>query len=185
MAGNARLANNRRFKSFAKSKTQRLKTMSINRPQIPPIGIVANLYPSDIDALGSYGTFEFAAPGTVVIKQGQSHGNLFLIISGVLHARRNDQGNDVLLGQIEEGEWMGEVDLFDPSEAVCSVVAVKESHYWVITRDNLEEFINNYPSAGILLLIGLSTTLSRRIREVTRKLAGQMELTTLRESRMD
>ena len=108
-----------------------------------------------------------------------------MIISGVLHARRNDQGNDVLLGQIEEGEWMGEVDLFDPSEAVCSVVAVKESQYWVITRDNLEEFIKNYPSAGILLLIGLSTTLSRRIREVTRTLAGQTELTTVRESRMD
>jgi CRP-like cAMP-binding protein len=91
----------------------------------------------------------------------------------------------VLLGQVEEGEWIGEVDLFDPSEAVCSVVAVKESQYWVITRDNLEEFINNYPSAGILLLIGLSTTLSRRIREVTRKLAEQTELTKLRESMKD
>jgi CRP-like cAMP-binding protein len=156
--------------------------MSINTPQLPSVGIVANLDPSDIDALGSYGTFEFAAPGTVVIEQGQSHGKLFLVVNGVLHARRNDQGNDVLLGQVEEGEWMGEVDLFDPSEAVCSVVAVKECQYWVITRDNLEEFISNYPSAGILLLIGLSTTLSRRIREVTRKLAEQTELTKLHES---
>jgi CRP/FNR family cyclic AMP-dependent transcriptional regulator len=153
-----------------------------NIPQLPLVGIAANLDPSDVKALEPYGTFALAAPGTVVIEQGVSHGKLFLVISGVLHARRNDQGNDVLLGQVEEGEWMGEVDLFDPSEAVCSVVAVNDCQYWVITRDNLEEFINNYPSAGILLLIGLSTTLSRRIREVTRKLAEQTELTKLHES---
>jgi CRP-like cAMP-binding protein len=154
-------------------------------PELPSVGIVANLDPEDFKALATYGTFETATPGTVVIEQGQSHGKLFLITNGVLHARRNDQGNEVLLGQVLEGEWMGEVDLFDPFEAMCSVVAVEECQYWVMTRDNLEEFINNHPSAGILLLIGLSTTLSRRIREVTRKLAEQIEFTKVRESLVD
>ena len=153
--------------------------------ELPSVGIVANLDPEDFKALATYGTFETATPGTVVIEQGQSHGKLFLITNGVLHARRNDQGNEVLLGQVLEGEWMGEVDLFDPFEAMCSVVAVEECQYWVMTRDNLEEFINNHPSAGILLLIGLSTTLSRRIREVTRKLAEQIEFTKVRESMVD
>ncbi len=152
----------------------------MSAPELPLVGIVANLDPEDVKALASYGTFETATPGTVVIEQGKSHGKLFLITNGVLHALRNDQGNDVLLGQVLEGEWMGEVDLIDPSEPVCSGVAVDESQYWVITRDNLEEFINNHPSAGILLLIGLSTTLSRRIREVTRKLAEQTELNKAR-----
>ena len=157
----------------------------MSTPELPAVGIVANLDSEDVKALASYGTFETATPGTVVIEQGISHGKLFLITDGVLHARRNDQGNDVLLGQVLEGEWMGEVDLFDPSEAVCSVVAIEQCQYWVITRDNLEEFINNHPSAGILLLIGLSTTLSRRIREVTRKLAEQTELNKVRKSLTD
>jgi CRP-like cAMP-binding protein len=103
----------------------------------------------DIKALESFGTFQTASPGTVVISQGHSHGRLFLVTKGLLHARRKDKGNDVLLGQIHEGEWMGEVDLFDPLEAVCSVEAVQDSEYWVITRDNLEEFINSRPMAGI------------------------------------
>jgi CRP-like cAMP-binding protein len=157
----------------------------MSTPELPLVGIVANLDPEDVKALASYGTFKTAKPGTVVIEQGISHGKLFLITDGVLHARRNDQGNDVLLGQVLQGEWMGEVDLFDPSEAVCSVVAIEQCQYWVITRDNLEEFINNHPSSGILLLIGLSTTLSRRIREVTRKLAEQTELNKVRESLTD
>lgn len=159
--------------------------MSTNTPQLPVIGIVANLNPEDVKVLESYGRFDSAKPGTVLIEQGISHGKLFLVISGLLHARRVDQGTDVLLGQVEEGEWLGEVDLFDPLEAVCSVVTVHECQYWEITRDGLEEFIANCPSAGTLLLIGLATTLSRRIREVTRKLAEQTELTKLRESLMD
>lgn len=148
----------------------------MSKPELPLVGIVANLDPEDVKALANYGTFETATPGTVVIEQGKPHGKLFVLANGLLLALRNDQGNDVLLGTVQKGEWMGEVDLFDPLEAVCSVVAVEECLYWVITRDNLEEFINNHTSAGILLLIGLSTTLSRRIREVTRKLAEQTEL---------
>jgi len=159
--------------------------MSTNIPQLPLVGIVANLDPNDVKALEPYGTFALATPGTVVIEQGKSHGKLFLIISGVLEARRDDQGHEVLLGKIQEGEWMGEVDLFDPLEAVCSVVATETCQYWVITRDNLEEFINNHTMAGILLLIGLSTTLSRRIREVTRKLAEHTDPANQKHANVD
>ncbi|MFY8269006.1 MAG: hypothetical protein ACOVLK_06370, partial [Terrimicrobiaceae bacterium] len=64
----------------------------------------------------------------------------------------------------------------------CSVVAIEQCQYWVITRDNLEEFINNYPSAGTMLLIGLASTLGRRIRDLTSTIAQQAELSQLRET---
>jgi CRP-like cAMP-binding protein len=157
--------------------------MSIESPNLlPASGLVASLSDEDRAALSSYGNFFFAKTGSVVIEQGKPHGKLFFITSGLLHARRSDDGNDVLLGRIQRGEWIGEVDLFDPSSAVCSVVAIEPSQYWVITRNDLEEFINNYPTAGIMLLIGLASTLSRRIRDVTRKLAEQSELGHLRQS---
>jgi CRP/FNR family cyclic AMP-dependent transcriptional regulator len=156
--------------------------MSLNAPLLPAIGLVSNLQQEDRDALSSYGTFHIAQPGAVLIEQDVSHGNLYCIISGTLHALRNDAGNEIVLGRILAGEWVGEVDLFDPSSAVCSVVAVEPTQYWVITREELEEFLNNYTSAGTLLLIGLATTLSRRIRDVTRKLSEQTELTKLQAS---
>ncbi len=156
--------------------------VSLNSPYLPAVGLVAHLEKEDRDSLSSYGTFHLATPGTVVIEQGKPHGKLFFIISGILHARRADQGNDILLGRIQQGEWMGEVDLFDPSAAICSVVAIEQCQYWVITRDNLEEFINNYPSAGTMLLIGLASTLGRRIRDLTSTIAQQAELSQLRET---
>jgi CRP/FNR family cyclic AMP-dependent transcriptional regulator len=155
--------------------------MSLETPQLPATGLVAHIDKEDRDALSSYGTFHMAKPGTVLIEQGKSHGKLFYIVSGLFHARRSDGETDILLGRVQPGEWVGEVDLFDPSNAVCSVVAVDPSQYWMITREDLEEFINNYPRAGTIMLIGIASTLGRRIRALTAKLSEQSELTKIRE----
>ena len=155
--------------------------MSFSTPKLPAVGIVANLSDEDRDTLSSYGTFHLAPIGAVLIEQGQSHGKLFFTLSGLMHARRVDEGNDILLGKIESGEWVGEIDIFDPLSAICSVVAVEPSQYWVITRQDLEDFLNNYNSAGIMLMIGLATTLSQRIRGTTAKLAEQADINKFRE----
>ncbi len=155
--------------------------MSFSTPKIPAVGIVANLSDEDRDTLSSYGTFHLAQVGAVLIEQGQSQGKLFFTLSGLFHARRADDGNDILLGKIESGEWVGEIDLFDPLSAVCTVAAVESSQYWAITREDLEDFLNNYNSAGIMLMIGLATTLSQRIRGITAKLAEQADINKFRD----
>ena len=156
--------------------------MSITTPHLPATGLIASFEQEDRDALSSYGTFHMAQPGEVLIKQGKPHGKLFFILDGLFHARRSDGESDILLGRVTPGEWVGEVDLFDPSNAVCSVVAVEASQYWVIQRGDLEEFINNYPTAGTIMLIGIASTLGRRIRSLTAKISEQAELSKIRES---
>jgi len=159
--------------------------MPIDSPRLPAAGLVSSLEQEDRDTLSSYGSFHHARKGFTLIEQGRPHGKLFFVVDGLFHARRVDAGNDILLGRIQPGEWVGEVDLFDPSEAVCNVVAMEPSQYWVITRDNLEEYINNYPSPGIMLMIGLAGILGRRIRDLTRKISEQTELSNLRMSLFD
>lgn len=159
--------------------------MSLIEPFLPPAGIIANLTKEDRDTLSSYGTFHLAQTGDAIIEQGKPHGKLFFAISGAFHARRKDAGSDILLGRIHPGDWIGEVDIFDPSSAVCSVVAMEPSQYWFITRESLEDFINNYSSAGTVILIGLASTLGRRVRDITRKLSEQTELSKIRESLFD
>jgi hypothetical protein len=136
---------------------------------LPATGLIANLKQEDRDDLSSYGTFHNAKPETVLIEEGKSHGKLFYTISGHLEARRMDQGKEVLLGSIRDGDWIGEVDILDPSSAMCSVITVEETQYWEISREELERFINKNTSAGSVLLIGLAATLGRRIRNVTTK----------------
>ena len=151
-------------------------------PHLPAVGLVEQLTKEDRDTLSSYGEFHIAQPGTVLIPQGQPHGKLFFIISGLLHAVRKDGAREVLLGPIRQGEWVGEVDLFDPMSAVCSVVVIETAQYWTVQRSDIEEFINNYPEAGIQLVIGVAATLSRRLRGVTKKLMDESQMAVVRAS---
>jgi len=149
-------------------------------PHLPAVGLVAGLTKEDRDTLSSYGEFHLAKPGEVLIPQGESHGKLFFIISGLLHAKRQDDDREMLLGPIHQGEWVGEVDLFDPRSAVCSVVVIEQTQYWKITRADLEDFINNYPAPGIQLVVGVAATLSQRLRGVTKKLMEESEMAVVR-----
>ena len=106
--------------------------------------------------------------------------SLFSVVC--LHAVRRDGDREVLLGTIRSGEWVGEVDLFDPVSAMCSVIVIERGQYWAISRADLEEFINNYPQAGIHLVISLASVLSRRLRSVTRRLMEEAELAVVRAS---
>ena len=154
----------------------------LTSPYLPAVGCVADLTKEDRDTLSTYGDFHLAEAGTVLIRQGESHGKLFLVLSGLLHAVRKEEDRDALLGTIKKGEWLGEVDLFDPSSAVCSVVVREPSQYWVIDRENLEQFLSTYQEAGILLLIGIASTLSRRLRGVTGRLMEESQLANVRAS---
>ncbi len=156
--------------------------MGFSSPHLPAVGLVADLSKEDRYSLSSYGSFHLAKAGEILIQEGVSHGKLFFIISGLLHARHDDGGRETLLGPIRQGEWVGEVDLFDPASALCSVVVIEPCQYWTITRANLEEFINNFPGLGIRILIGVAATLGRRLRTVTKKLVDDRELAAVRNA---
>ena len=130
---------------------------------LPPTGFLANLSLQSRQDLSLRGIYRYARDGEVLIHEGQNPGRLFLLISGKWEARK--LATQTVLGQIQPGEWVGEVNIFDPSGAMCSVVAVEPSEYWEITREAFEKFINESRSTGSAILIALAATLGRRIRQ--------------------
>lgn len=149
-------------------------------PQLPAVGLVAALSKEDRDLLSSYGEFHLAAADDQLIGQGQAHGKLFFVVSGLLHAVRHEDDREELLGVIRQGEWLGEVDLFDEGTAMCDVVVIEAAQYWAITRADFKEFLKNYPEAGLQVVTGVAVTLSKRLRGVTRQLMDEAEMTEVR-----
>ena len=80
-------------------------------------------------------------------------------------------GHPVLLGKIGRGETIGEINLLDPNKASATVTAVEFSQVWMITRQSLEDFMNEYPLPAAHLLVGIGKTLARRLRDVNEKIA--------------
>lgn len=145
---------------------------SFSTPKLPALGILEPLGDDDRDILSGYGEFRPAQPGAHVIEEGMAQTGLYFIISGKLHATAMRGGHKVLLGTIQTGETVGEINLLDPSAASATVTAVDFSQIWYIDSSSLESYINEYPRAASWLLIGVGKTIARRLRAVNEKIAS-------------
>jgi len=141
-------------------------------PSLPALGILEPLGDEDRDILSGYGEFRPAEAGQHIINEGEVQTGLFFVISGRLHATAMRGGHKVLLGTIQTGETMGEINLLDPSAASATVTSVEFTQLWYIDSSSLEAYINAYPRAAAWLLIGVGKTIARRLRAVNEKIAS-------------
>lgn len=150
---------------------------ALNRPEIPSLGIVANLAEQDRALLGNYGEFLPVHAEQTLITEGHAQDSLFFVISGVLHVHTEVNGRTVLLTRVVAGESLGEVNIFDPANASASVTAKEFSQVWRAARADLDAFVTAYPEAGAILLCGIIQVMSRRIRHMNEKLADRESMT--------
>jgi CRP/FNR family transcriptional regulator, cyclic AMP receptor protein len=140
-------------------------------PELPAKGIIEPLGDEDRLLLSSYGEFRPVHERQVLIEEGHQQNSLYFVISGALHATTMRGGRQVLLGKISVGETIGEINIFHPGLASATVTAVEFSQVWRIDRGSLEDFMNVSPLPAAHLLIGISSTLSRRLRDTNEKVA--------------
>lgn len=140
-------------------------------PELPAKGIIQPLGDDDRLLLSSYGEFLPVHDRQVLIEEGYQQNSLYFVIAGKLHASTLRSGRQVLLGRIEPGETIGEINIFHPGMASATVTALEFSQVWRIDRESLEEFMNVSPLPAAHLLIGIASTLSRRLRETNEKVA--------------
>lgn len=143
----------------------------LTHPELPPVGIVAEMDPADRALLGNYGEFLPVQAGQLLINAGDDQEYLYLVISGLLHVTIQVDGRMKLLARVESGESLGEVNVFDPEKASASVTAQEFSQIWKANRADIDAFVEAYPEAGANLYKGIVTVMCRRIRNMNEKIA--------------
>jgi len=154
---------------------------NFDRPELPALGIVANLEEEDRRLLSNYGEFLPVQDGNTIIKEGADQDSLVFLISGLLHVITNEDSSIVLLARVSPGESIGEMTLFDPGKASASVVAKSFSQIWRARRNDLDDFLHAYPEAAGRLMIGLLSEMSRRLRNMNEKLSSTKLQNALQE----
>ncbi len=147
----------------------------LSRPELPPINFLAEISEEDRLLLSAYGVFLPVSEDKDLITEGDSQDSLYLVLSGLLHVVREKNGVRTLLWRVTAGETIGEINLFDPSAASASVEAKEFSQVWKVSREDLQEFIRNYPVAGAQLMVAVAGLLSRRLRAMNQRFATLQE----------
>ena len=111
--------------------------------------------------------------GETIIHQNDEGDSMYLIISGRLKVVSTiEDGKEALLDFLHDGDYFGELSLFDQESRSASVIAVEDSVLIRISRTELLGFLERHPEANLILL----RSLAKRIRGITTNLSSLAQL---------
>lgn len=100
--------------------------------------------------------------GDVIFRQGDAAADMYVIRSGnVRIARTLDDGAEVVLALLGEGDFFGEIALFHPGPRTATATAVGALHVEVVDRPTLMDAVDRDPSTKELI-----AEMSARIRQL-------------------
>ncbi len=121
----------------------------INVDNVPPIPLFSDLPRDAFMALTERMDLRVAGVDEPLIVEGGSGDSMFVIIQGrVKVARQNDDGSEMVLAELSDGTFFGEMALLSDAPRTASVICTEETMLFVISRDLVRDITNDYPSVG-------------------------------------
>jgi CRP/FNR family transcriptional regulator len=120
----------------------------------------------DIVASGALG--KVYEDGEVIICEGDEGNCMFVIQEGKVEVIIDSGGNEVLLGVHGEGQFFGEMAVFDRDVRSATVRALGRARVLTVDKKNFMRRVHEDPSLAFRLV----ETMSRRIRNLVDKVAA-------------
>ncbi|WP_309887587.1 cyclic nucleotide-binding domain-containing protein [Archangium sp.] len=104
--------------------------------------------------------------GSTLFVENRPGESLFIISDGTVRlSARNTAGEDVTLGDVGAGEYMGELALLQKSERLCTATAVTDVKAVEIRHADFQKLTAQKPQACMKLLMGIVTLFSQKVRD--------------------
>jgi uncharacterized membrane protein len=141
------------------------------------IPLFESLTPQDIDALSNRLEEIRYAEGDIIFKQGDEGSSLFLIDDGAVEISYGEGRARVSLATLFNGQYFGELSLFDGAPRSATATATKQSRLIRLDRDDLVDFVNKNPSAALRII----AEMSERLRQTNELMSRQVSRNVLEE----
>lgn len=131
--------------------------------------IFGSLNNKDIKYLVTMGERRQWLKGSQIISEGDESNALYIILSGkVKIVLYGEEGKEIVLSIMKEGEVFGEMALFDGEPRSASVEALEDVECFIIHGNDFRKYVKNHPIVAFNFLAHLS----RRIREADKQIGG-------------
>jgi CRP/FNR family cyclic AMP-dependent transcriptional regulator len=101
---------------------------------------------------------------TVLVTEGDDSTHLYVIRRGTVSAYlTNEDGRQVILSYMQEGDYFGELSLLDGKPRSASVITVTECEMLLLSRASVLELLHKHHDFAMILI----TKLTGRVRELT------------------
>jgi len=145
-------------------------------PDLPALGIFAELSPELRARLAAAGQFQVLHPGSYVAVQGEAHEHLTFVLSGQLDVYVRNLADTIKVATVGPGETVGEMNLIDPQRASADVVVGHEPvRAFCISDTGFAGLVQQDSTSGYIILKALARELCRRLRANSQALLRQAD----------
>src|SRR5437763_8120770 len=117
------------------------------------------------------------APDDVIFSQGDEGTSLFVIEDGAVEICYGEGAGNVILATLFNGQYFGELSLFDGAPRSATATAVKPTHVIRLDRDDLVDFVHKNPAAALRII----EEMGDRLRQTNELMSRQVSRNVLQE----
>ncbi|MCL5113692.1 MAG: Crp/Fnr family transcriptional regulator [Patescibacteria group bacterium] len=137
--------------------------------KLKAFGIFNELSEKELLSVSKFIHHKILPPKTIFISQDSKPDVIYLLYKGLARAFRDtDEGKDISLSVIGQGEIIGEMGVIEDLPRSASVETIKETEVFLLTKENFINLLKTHPKASINLL----KSLSKRLRNLTERVEG-------------
>jgi CRP-like cAMP-binding protein len=134
----------------------------MNLEILKQIPLFSELNERDLDKIIQLASRQKYHKDNIILIEEEVGSTMFVILSGrVKISRISDDGREVILSILSDGDFFGEMSLLDGHTRSANVTAIEESELLVIRREEFLQMLRDYPQIAINLL----KELAQRIRK--------------------
>ena len=142
------------------------------------IALFESLTDEDLTALGQRVETVIYEPGEVIFQQGDEGSSLFVVEDGAVDISFGEGKARVVLASLFNGQYFGELSLFDGSPRSATATASKRSRLIRLDREDLVDFVNKNPDAALRII----AEMSERLRQTNELMSRQVSRNVLDEA---
>src|SRR5258708_23697067 len=119
---------------------------------------------------------EYAA-GDIIFRQADERSSLRVIEEGAVESAYGEGTGKVILPTLFNGQYFGELSLFDGAPRSATATAVKPTHVIRLDRDDLVDFVHKNPAAALRII----EEMGDRLRQTNELMSRQVSRNVLEE----
>ena len=126
------------------------------------IPLFSELEDDDLQAISKVAVRQSFRKDNMVLIEEEVGSTMFIILDGrVKISRISDEGREVILSIMSEGDFFGEMSILDGQARSANVVTLEDSTIMIIHREDFLRMMHDYPQIAINLLKELAHRLRR------------------------
>lgn len=126
------------------------------------VPLFSELEETDLERIANVASVQKYHKDNIILIEEEVGTTMFIIMSGkVKISRISDDGREVILSILSEGDFFGEMSLLDGQTRSANVTAIEESELLMIRREDFLQMLYDYPQIAVNLL----KELAQRIRK--------------------